>query len=240
MNLFFAREKVRTTIWQSTATSYGLTLVIGLPFPHTICNRIQQVQDKVDILAPGGFTWYDHDHIHATLVALLRGRYREAPPLQREELPSDLEGFTSDLSNILTKLQPFPLELVKVEITEEGFVMLPANNPIPDQFFTFQRYPKLDQPKQNHGLHITIGYLQNQELFASDKERERFREGFSQIMHTYIGQTIVQRIWLVHYANRTLNRIIGKIAFDLGSPNSLTTERLLERLGIIDQVSPPL
>lgn len=238
MNLFFAREKIRTAIWQSTATSYGLTLVIGLPFPYTICSRIQHIQDQLDTLAPGGFTWYDRDHIHATLVALLRGRYREAPPLRREELPSDLEDFTSDLGNLSTKLQPFPLELANVEITDEGFVMIAASGPIPNLSFTFQKYPKLDRPKQNHGLHVTIGYLKTQELFASDEERERFREGFSQIMHTHVGQIMVQQVWLVHYANRTLNRIIGKIAFDLGRPNSLTAERLLGSLGIIDQVPP--
>jgi hypothetical protein len=42
----------------------------------------------------------------------------------------------------------------------------------------------------------------------------------------------VQQVWLVHYANRTLDRIVGRISLTLGQTNFLTAERLLRELGI--------
>ena len=55
-------------------------------------------------------------------------------------------------------------------------------------------------------------------------------------MDTPIGRVTVRHIWLVHYANRTLDRIVGKIRFALGRSNPLTAERLFEGLGIAGSV----
>jgi hypothetical protein len=44
---------------------------------------------------------------------------------------------------------------------------------------------------------------------------------------------VVQKVWLVHYANRTLDRIVGKVPFTLGRTNALTVEQLLQELGIV-------
>jgi hypothetical protein len=52
------------------------------------------------------------------------------------------------------------------------------------------------------------------------------------IMDIPIGRMTVHQVWLVHYANRTLNRIVGKVPFTLGGRNPLTAERLLQDLGI--------
>src|SRR5581483_10938547 len=72
VKLSFMKETVSKTIWKSTATSYGLTLVAGLPFPYTICTSIRCVQEQLDLLAPGGFTWYECHYLHTTVVAPLR------------------------------------------------------------------------------------------------------------------------------------------------------------------------
>jgi len=225
-------EKVRATIRKNTATSYGLALIIGLPFQPEICNAIQRVQRQLEALVPARFTWYDRDHLHATLVASLRGRYREHPPLQREQLPSDLDGFTRDLGDFFARLQPFPLELSGVHITEEGSVMVAENTPMQQLASRLRRYPELDQPKHLKGLHVAIGFLNTCRPFSTEEERRHFEEGFAQIMDIPIGRMMVRQVWLVHYANRTLNRIIGRVPFTLGCSNSLTAERLLQDLGV--------
>ena len=92
MRLNLVEQRVKQTIHKNTATSYGLTLVIGLPFPVEIRGRIQNIQKKLEASAPGRITWYGAEHLHTTLFAPLRGRYREGPPLQREELPADLQS----------------------------------------------------------------------------------------------------------------------------------------------------
>ena len=64
VKLVLIEEQTRQTIYKNTATSYGLTLVIGLPFPAAIRKQIQNVQNQLDALAPGRFTWYGTDHLH--------------------------------------------------------------------------------------------------------------------------------------------------------------------------------
>ena len=225
-------EKVRATIRKNTATSYGLTLIIGLPFPPGISSQIRDVQEQLEELLPSRFTWYGWDHLHATLVALLRGRYREWPPLQREDLPFDLDSFGRDLGDFFARLQPFPLELAGVHITEEGFVMVAENTPVQQLASRLQGYPELDWPEHLKGLHVAIGFLNTCRPFSTGEEQRHFEEGFAQIMDIPIGRMTVRQVWLVHYANRTLNRIVGKVPFTLGCPNPLTAERLLQDLGI--------
>ena len=127
MKLTLIEEKVQQTIRKNTATSYGLTLVIGLPFPPEISTRIQSTQQYLESLVPGRFTWYGLEHLHATLVAPLRGRYRDFPPLQREELPTDLQGFTQNLANFFAHYPPFSLELAGVHLSNNGFVLVSEN-----------------------------------------------------------------------------------------------------------------
>src|SRR5688500_17244176 len=98
MELNLNADKICTTIRKNTVTSYGLTLVIGLPFPLNIGSKIQFVQNHLELLAPSQFMWYERDQLHATLTAPLRGRYREWPPLQPQELPSNPVGFVEALS----------------------------------------------------------------------------------------------------------------------------------------------
>ena len=74
MKLALDEARVQQTIHKNTATSYGLTLVAGLPFPAEIGSRVQAIQAQLEPLAPGRFTWYGVDHLHVTLVAPLRTR----------------------------------------------------------------------------------------------------------------------------------------------------------------------
>jgi ATP/maltotriose-dependent transcriptional regulator MalT len=64
--------------------------------------------------------------------------------------------------------------------------------------------------------------------FSSDEEQKQFESGFMPIKNSVIGQTTVRQVWLVHYANRTLSRIIGKSAFALGGTKDIGPEELAE------------
>jgi hypothetical protein len=238
MRLILAEEKVRQTIRKNTAASYGLSLVIGLPFPAEIRNRVGHIQGQLETLAPGRFTWYGVEHLHATLVAPLRGRYREGSPLGREELPADLQGFTDDLVNLFAQRQPFALELAGVHITPEGFVMVGENILVGQLASTLLRYPELDQPKHLKGLPVAIGFFNAVRPFASDEEQACFETALARFRDTPVGQVTVGQVWLVHYANRTLSRIVGKVAFTLGRTNDLAAERLLRELDIAEGKLP--
>ena len=234
MKLNLDEENVRTTINKNTTTSYGLTLVIGLPFPAELSRRIQSIQRQLETVLPGRFTWYGPDHLHATLMALLRGRYRKASPLQRAELPADLQGFINDLVDFLAQSPSFPLNLAGLQVTPEGFIIIRGDAPRPKlAAFDLQKYPELDPPKHSHAPHITIGYFNTSQLFVTDKERSHVEETLDNLHDTCVGRIIVRQISLVHYSNRTLARIAGKVPLRLGQSNRLTAEDLLRQLGII-------
>ena len=87
MTLVLDPKRMRTTLNKNRATSFGLTLVVGLPFARPILAPILRLRAQTETLLPGRFLWYAPDHLHATVMAPLRGRYREGPPLRREEFP---------------------------------------------------------------------------------------------------------------------------------------------------------
>jgi hypothetical protein len=233
--LRFDQEQVRQAIRKYQATSYGLTLVAGLPFPADICNRVALIQRQIDVLAPGRFFWYDSHHLHVTLAALLRGRYRDHPALQREELPADLQGFVADLASFFAGQPPFSIELGRANIAPDGTVVVDAasESTLVRQLTTVLRqYPTLDQPKHEGSLHMSIGYLNAVRSLAAGDENSRLEEGLSQLADVSIGRMVVRQIWLVHYADRTLNRIVGKTLYILGQTRAVRVERWLQELGI--------
>jgi hypothetical protein len=228
------REKIQTTIGKNTTTSYGLTVVIGLPFPAEINERIKDIQIQLESLAPGRFTFYDLDHLHATLVAPLRGRYRASPPLQRTELPTNLRGFIRDLAHFFSQQQPYSIELASLHITPEGFAMIGENSLIQQLAVKLERYPELDPAKYLKGIHVAIGFFNTPQPFATYEEQGLFEAALTQLRSIPVGQVMVQQVWLVHYANRTLNHIVGKVSFSLGKPNIITIENLLQKVGIFN------
>jgi hypothetical protein len=235
MTLDLAPERMQATLNKNLATSYGLTLVLGLPFPRPLLVRTAQLWEQVEALLPGRFRWYAPDHLHATVMAPLRGRYREAPPLQRHELPADLARFTSALNDCFSALRPFRLEMDSLHLKPDGRLLALGA----DLSHVRQRvaeclasFPEMDRPKDLAEWHATIGYLQTPEPFTTEAERAGFEVGWSELEASSLGEVEVERVWLVHYADRTLSRIEGKIPLLLGRPNTLTPDSLLAALGI--------
>ena len=235
MTLVLDPKRMQTTLSKNQATSFGLTLVVGLPFPRPILASILRLRVQTETLLPGRFRWYALDHLHATVMAPLRGRYRDAPPLRREDLPADLDGFVEALNTCFSALQPFTLELDRLLLTPDGRMLALG----PDAGLVRQRVaerltslPGLDQPKNSDGWHVTLGYLQTPTPFATEAEQADFQVGWAELQTCLPGVVVVDRVWLVHYADRTLSRIVGKVPLLLGQPNTLTPDNLLATLGI--------
>ena len=75
---------------------------------------------------------------------------------------------------------------------------------------TFAHYPELHHPDRFDDLHVTLGYLNAPGESLTDAEMGFLSEGFGEIENLPIGEMLVDKVWLVHYANRTLNRILGR------------------------------
>lgn len=223
-------DEVYTTIHKNSVSSYGVTLVAGMPFPPPISEQIKAQQERFDRYAPGRFIWYSSDHLHITLVALVRGRYREAQPVRSAELAEDLPNYLDRFNSVFSQIHPFTLELGCPTITPSGSVIIKVNEPGQLIVPLLRRSLALDQPPASINLHISLGYLSTPTLFTEEAEQQRFAEDYAQLAQCTLGCLTVQQVWLVHYANRMLNRIVGKIPLQLGQPNQLTVEQLLENL----------
>jgi 2'-5' RNA ligase len=228
--------KVQATLDKNQATSFGLTLVIGLPCSQPICNRATQLQAQIEALLPGRCRWYAPDHLHATVMAPLRGRYRADPPLQRPELPGDLDGFAAALNRGFAALQPFPLELDRLLLASNGLVLALGPDPghVRQQVAQYLApFPDLDPPQDSDGWHVTLGHLETAAPFATTTEQSRFETGWRELQKAdALGRMTVEQVWLVHYANRTLTKIIGRVPLLLGRPNARSADVLLDELRI--------
>lgn|GEM_PF-7119827 len=224
-----------TEAQKNTLISYGLTIVAGLPFSSGSIFRVIKLREKVDHQLSNLITWYAPSHMHVTLAAPLRGRYRQLPPLQRSELPIDLEGFIQDLIGYFRRIQPFSLELAGPYLTDEGLLFATAACPFPvqkDLAEILRKFPELDHPVSDYGLHLTIGYLKAIEYQKTSSDVEIFKGEIDKLYKPLIGEVIVDQVRLVHYSNRTLNQVIGKIPFILGEPNLMSVPDFLGKLGI--------
>ena len=238
-------ESTRPSIAQrNAAAGYGLTLVAGLPLPHAITREVLAAQAQIEGMFPGRFIWYRASHLHVTLRALLRTRYRAAPPLNRAELPDDLAGFATGLGDLFAQVVPFSLEIGSAHLDEEGVLLLDVHNGLSARARItswLQNYPEFDPPKhpQDH-LHISVGYLrESSDTHPASQLTETLQSLLYDTCISATVQTQVEQVWLVHYANRTLNRILGKVPLNLGRPNRLTASGLLEALRIADQPTTP-
>ena len=229
---------------RNAAVGYGLTLVAGLSLPPAITREALAAQAWIEGMFPGRFIWYRASHLHVTLRALLRTRYRNGPPLSRAELPDDLAGFATGLGDLFAQVAPFSLEIGSAHLNEEGVLLLDVHNGLNAKARItswLQNYPEFDPPKhpQDH-LHISVGYLRES---PDTHPASQLTETFQPLLHdTCVAapvHTQVEQVWLVHYANRTLNRILGKVPLNLGCPNRLTASELLEALRIADQPTAP-
>ena len=136
---------------------------------------------------------------------------------------------------MLHGLVPFLLELDRLLLAPDGRMLALG----PDAGQVRQRvaerlasFPGLDRPKDLGGWHVTLGYLQTPTPFATEAEQADFEVGWAELQTSLLGVIVVDRVWLVHYADRTLSRIVGKAPLLLGRPNTLTPDSLLAALGI--------
>jgi hypothetical protein len=223
---------------KNAATSYGLTLVAGLPLPLVISEQVKCIQQSIDEAAPGRLEWYPTAHLHITLAALLRGRYRDGPPLAWRELPADLPGFVENLMGTFAHMAPFSVRLGCLHLNSDGILALEARDEtgVRDQIvMRLCNYPELDLEKPSQDpLHVSIGYLCAPTVECSaEAPVEVLQCRLANISTRSIGAFAVDRVWLVHYSNRTLNRILGRMPFRLGHPRQVSVKHFLEALQIV-------
>lgn len=228
-------KRMQAILDKNLATSYGLTLVVGLPFPMPVLEQVAQLREQIETLLPGRIIWYEPHHLHATLLAPLRGRYREGPPLQRSELPADIDGLVDALNCCFRALSPFVLRLDGLHLAPDGRLLSLGSDP--DQVRQqvagrLASFPGLDRPKELDDWHITLGYLQTPAPLIDETEQIGFEAGRTMFRSGPLGALTADRVWLVHYADRTLSRVVGKASLLLGRSNGLTADSLLRDLGI--------
>ena len=231
-SLSVIKDEVYTTIHKYAAKSYGVTIVAGYPFTLDINERIREAQERIESVAPERFVWYSSDYLHATIVALLRGRYRSGLPVQQTELPMNLHQYIENLEQSLEGMQPFTLELLGIKIGETGVVAVDVRASETSGIQELRNLLMLDQPQHNLKLHISIGYLNTPQPFSTRDEYQRFEQEFTKIKDSAIALVDVEQVWLVHYSNRMLNQVVGKMPLQVGRSNQLTAERLLKKLRI--------
>lgn len=226
-------EKLLATARKNQVSSYGLTLVAGLPLPAALLGQIKLIQEQLEGVAPDCFTWYQPAHIHITLYAPVRSRELERPPLAQADLSPDLDNFVVALNQCVAGLTPFRMNLVSAHLTAIGHIIIRAEGVAAVKAHFIKTLTPIlgaaapkDSPDRIHG---TIGYLHK---LPTEVERGRLQEALAQINQMEIGRVLVKQIWLVHYAHRTLNDIVGKLPLLPGQANSITTASFLQGLKI--------
>jgi hypothetical protein len=218
--------------------SYGLTLVAGLPLPEEITANIQALQQEIEAAWPGRFRWYTPAQLHVTVAALLRGRYRPGPPLLRSELPGDLEAFAEVLTASAEDVQPFKLKFLGGSLGKGGGLVVRAygGEAARDRFGAIHaRFAELDPPKAGETLHATLGF---QRVFSqtSAEDMAGNETRLRNWLEAFAGSCRIEMLWLVHYSNRTLSQVVGKVKLPLGEKSSLNGEELVKRLGILENM----
>jgi hypothetical protein len=229
-------EEVRTTITKNQSLSYGLTLVAGLPLPTQLSRTIQQAQALLENSLEGRFIWYQPTQMHVTLSALLRGRYRQFPPLERNDLPSNIDTFFNEFQDFLATQAPLQIQWHEFNLMPNGLLICRAqcSKGFSDRLINLLwKYPTFNlHQKDPYDLHLTIGYLTTPEPFLNAKEGYLFKKTLLNLQEDEMETYQVDRVWLIHYANRTLNSILGKISFILGKQAPMKSEHILHLLQI--------
>jgi hypothetical protein len=147
------------------------------------------------------------------------------------------------LGELLAQIEPFSVELGSVHTDPEGTLLVDVRDGIGVKariMAWLQNFPELDPSKypQNH-LHISIGYmLPSADGYPADELAAALQACLAEAATVAPVQSRVEHVWLVHYANRTLNCFLGRIRFDLGQHlNPLTVDHLLEALRIASDAS---
>lgn len=228
--LTFDPARVRELCRKNASDSHGLTIVAGLPFPREITAAIASVQRRIEDLLPNRFQWYGLDHLHASIYAPLRSQDR---PLRRDDLPPDLEGFVRDLGDAISRWQPFTLTFAGARLGQDGALIMTEDTLERQLISHLSNHPRTAAPKHARGLAIVAGFLTTAEPFTSDREGESFEQELASLRDLEIGSIEVEQVWLASYCHRTLSRLHGRLAFELGRvPSDMSATDLLAALGI--------
>ncbi len=202
-----------------------------MPLPAPLTSAVQRLQSNIESAAPGCLQWYALEDLHITIAAPLRSRYRVGPPLRRVELPASLPALLVDLAAVCAALPPFELALEHAHFHHESLLIevaggLPAAERLRG---AITRYPGFDAPKgQGFPLHLSCGF------FKSGQDEAAVAPMVAQHALAAAGAAArIDRLALVHYANRTLSRVVGVLDLPLGQVTALDEETVLAQLDVV-------
>ncbi len=215
---------------------YGLTLVAGLPLPEAVTAAACAARCSLETVLPRDFIWYASSHLHVTVRALLRTRYRPAPPLRQAELPLDLAAFAADLAVAVALERPLRMEFGPPQLSPHGALYASVTASLSRGWWDLlDRYQELDREAPRAEFHVTLGYAAD---ILAGSPRTAGQIGSDLAAYTGrldpLGVCEVSHLWLVHYAERTLARVVGRLELPLGHRLVLTPAMLLSALTIGD------
>lgn len=219
---------------KNQARSYGLTLVVGLPFAPALMDRAAALQAEVEKAAAGVFCWYQPRQIHATVYAPRRGDYERAGPLRREELPG-LEIYLEHLAAYYGQLSPFVARMGAPQLTVDGALIFREMSGVarPTPAPPARPLSWLDQPKHSGGgLVCSTGYLRQPEKLQQAGTEAAISQAIATDGARGETATPIERVWLVHYSSRTLDAIEGQLAFTLGRKLEMDAAAMCAALGL--------
>jgi hypothetical protein len=129
---------------------------------------------------------------------------------------------------------PFTLTLAGVQLGQDGALIVREDSLERRLVARLCCHPRAAVPKHVHGLTTVIGFLGTPEPFRSEAETMHFERELAGLRDLELGLTAVDRVWLVHYDQRTLSHVIGKVPLELGRQPArpLTGAGLLAELGV--------
>lgn len=234
MDLTIDEARIQRMLRKNQATSYGLTLVVGLPFAQAFQERATALQEELEKVAAGAFAWYQPAQMHATVYAPKRGDYARSGPLRGEEIPG-LDAYLAHLAGHYAQLAPFAAQMGTPTLTPDGVLIFHEVQGIARPTPPPPAMPPawLDQPKHSGGgLVCSIGYLRQPERLQAAETRAAISETLAAASGQGATAAPIERVWLVHYRTRTLGNIVGRLAFPLGQRQEMERAQMCAALGL--------
>lgn len=234
MDVTIDEARIQRMLQKNQATSYGLTLVVGLPFAQAFREQAAALQEELEKVAAGAFTWYQPAQMHATVYAPKRGDYARSGPLRGEEMPG-LDAYLAHLAGHYAQLAPFVAQLGTPTLTPDGVLIFHEMQGMARPAPPLPALPPawLDKPKHSGGgLVCSIGYLRQPERLQAAERRAAISETLVAANGQGATAAPIEHVWLVHYRTRTLGDIVGRLAFPLGRRQEMDSAQMYAALGL--------
>ena len=222
-------------------TDFGLTVVMGCPFPDAFTQGLAQLRDGLIGLFSKfpnvTLHAYRDYHFHATACPAVRTPFcKEVYERNREEMNCRqkvvIEARQLSYESIQRIVQPilaFDISIIPadIELNKRGEILLwgkAANQEDRGQLKTLKRSlveAGLDGTSTNSKIHITLATVEGFHRLV-DSEKKRMKEKMITLLReTTLRTTHIDQVKWVYYGHRSLHHIVCSRVLELG--NEATT-----------------